>query len=281
MITRRGKGDFPKIYRPYRISEVYGQDEVTKIIGNGLDEGTLPHSIIFYGTSGTGKTTLSNIIAMGLNCEKGPTSEPCCECENCMPVVRNHSMAYRIHDAGAYTGIDYVRKARLDFQAAPLFGGENKVELFDECHRLSKEAQDALLRSVEDAKEDLYFIFCTTEPGKINPPLRNRCMQFGLTPLSFKHMWELLRDLCLDNDLKANPTVMERIIKEAEGMPRNALWEMQKAIRSGEFSDGQFQLNMEDRIKQIEDTFTKRSSKPDPDEVPKMSKVPETESESK
>ena len=91
-VKKRGNKDFHHCYRPCRISEVYGQDETKEVIRKGLDEDSLAHSILFYGVSGTGKTTLGRIIAMGLNCRQGPTSEPCCECESCILTMQGNGM---------------------------------------------------------------------------------------------------------------------------------------------------------------------------------------------
>ena len=149
MLTKRSKGDYPKAYRPCRISEVYGQEEVKHIIGRGLDEGNLAQSLIFYGVSGTGKTTIARIIAMGLNCEKGSTSEPCCECESCTAVLNGNSLAFQEFNGAYFTSIGHLRKETKNFDAYPLGGYPKKIILFDECHRISAKGQDLLLKEFE------------------------------------------------------------------------------------------------------------------------------------
>ena len=230
-VVRRGMGDFPKIYRPCRVSEVYGQDETKKIIVHGLNTGTLGHVLLFQGVSGTGKTTVGRIVAMGLNCEKGPTSEPCCECYACRTVLRGCSMAFTEYDAAYLSGVDGIRDRRQDFCWPPLFGGKNRIVLFDECHELSEKAQAALLKPTEDVPDHLYLIFCTT--GEILNTLQNRCQQFKFNPLSDGEMRALISDVRTSEKLNSDPAQLENIIIEAKGMPRNALFLLQKAAASG------------------------------------------------
>ena len=110
MLVKRGKGDLPKIYRPFTISEVYGQKQAKDLIRNGLDEGSLPNNLVFYGASGTGKTTCARIVAIGLSCEKGMTSKPCCECDSCYGVISGRGIfALNEYNAAHFTGIDHMR----------------------------------------------------------------------------------------------------------------------------------------------------------------------------
>jgi DNA polymerase III delta prime subunit len=254
-IVKRGRGDFPSIYRPCRISEVYGQEEVKNAIANGLNGETLSQVLLFYGVSGTGKTTLGRIIAMGLNCEKGPTSEPCCECEFCKAVLSGNSFAFQEFDAGHLSGVERMRKERQNFAAAPLGYEKNKIIVFDECHRLSEEAQSVLLKPTEDVLSQLYFIFCTTDYGKTLETLRNRCMQFEFRGLATDEIRRLLCDVCMFENLEADSGLLENIIPEAKGMPRNALFLLQKAVASGKLkslADGRSGLPKQEKQKTTE-----------------------------
>jgi DNA polymerase-3 subunit gamma/tau len=227
-VVRRGKGDFPHIYRPRRISEVYGQDKIKKVIAHGLDTGTLAHVLLFQGVSGTGKTTMGRIVAMGLNCEKGPTSEPCCECTSCRLTMNVNSFAVQEFDTAHLSGVEDIRRESGNFCAAPMGGEYYRIVIFDECHRLTPASQAVLLKRTEDVLDHLYFIFCTT--GEIIETLRNRCMQFKFNALSDEGMRALLVDVCASEKFDADPALLESIIKKAKGMPRNALLSLQEAV---------------------------------------------------
>ena len=224
--VKRGTGDFTLQYRPRRISEVYGQSEIKKYVAHGLDTGTLAHALLFQGVSGTGKTTMGRIVAMGLNCEKGPTSEPCCECYSCKATMNGNSFAFQEFDAAHLSGVETVREKVGDFYAAPMGGERCRVVLFDECHRLSTAAQAALLKHAEDVPWFLYYIFCTTK--EIIEPLRNRCMQFRFDVLPHDDIRALLLDVSASENLIVEPAQIESIIAEAKGMPRNALLLLQE-----------------------------------------------------
>ncbi len=232
-IVRRGNGDYPSIYRPCRISEVYGQDEAKLTIANCLDKGTLPHILLFQGVSGTGKTSIGRIIAMGLNCEKGSTSEPCGKCLFCKAVLNHNSFAFQEFNAGYFSGVDKMRKEIQNFDAASMGGERYKIILFDECQRLTQEAQAVLLKPTEDCHADLYFIFCTTDVKKMLDPLQNRCMQFEFKRLQPEELRRLLYDVCENENLEPDSDIIEEIMLEAEGMPRNALWLLQRAVGCG------------------------------------------------
>ncbi len=253
LITKRGQGDFHQVYRPCRISEVYGQDEIKEVVRKGLDEGSLPHAMLFYGVSGTGKTTLGRIIAMGLNCRKGPTSEPCCDCESCFLTMHGSSLSFLEKNAADFTGVDHVRKLKSDFACSPFCGDNKRIYLFDECHGLTKEAQNALLKDVEDPMDHLHFIFCSTEPKKMIDTLRNRCIEFEFKEVPDETMWELLFDIVMEENFKPNEAIMQEIIKQVNGKPRNALNELQKAIAAGKFE--KMSVPFEEIMKNAQERF--------------------------
>lgn len=232
MIVKRGKGDYPRIYRPLRVSELYGQQQAKRIIGRGLDEVSLPTTLLFHGISGTGKTTCARIVAMGLTCREKMTSEPCCECDSCKGVYGGggHFALYEFN-AAHFTGIDHMRNEAANFDCVPM-GFNKKIIVFDECHRLSREAQTLLLKVVEDGIPDTYFIFCSTDPENIIPTLRNRCVPVEFQKLQDEVIWELLVDVCKCERVKYAPEVLDKIVTKSEGMARNALHLLQKAVIS-------------------------------------------------
>jgi len=224
------KSDYPSKYRPRRVSEVYGQKNIRRVVAKGLDEGSLPNSLMFYGPSGTGKTSMSRIIAMGLSCLKGPSSEPCGECEVCSRVIRDCLLEYEEVNAAHVTGVDSLRDMRGKFQTAPWTPAQYKIFVFDECHRLSKEAQTLLLKEVEDGLHLIYFIFCSTDPDKILITLRNRCMPFEFTRIPPCEIRQLLHDVCQKERVEYIPEVLDEIVTESDGLARNALYLLQQKV---------------------------------------------------
>lgn len=235
MIIKRNRGDFAIVYRPWRISEIYGQEEIKEIIGRGLDERDLPRSMLFYGESGVGKTTFARIIAAGLNCRQcGPTSDPCLKCDSCKQAMNDNHFALMQINSAELTGIDHLREIRRDLDCAAMDGSKHKIVVFDECHRLSPAAQNLLLKVIEDSHPDNYFILCTTEPKRLLETLKNRCMPLEFKPIHEQVIFELLRDVCESERLKCANEILERIAQEAEGKARNALFLLQRAALRGE-----------------------------------------------
>lgn len=142
MIVKRGKGDFTQAYRPCRVSEMVGNDEVKKIIERAFKEKNVPHNFLFHGLSGTGKTTITRIIEMGLNCVEGPTCEPCCECNYCKRII-NRTGSLAVHEINAGEVLkDDLKKVLSEFDAynfGTFEGLDKNIFLVDECHGLTEE----------------------------------------------------------------------------------------------------------------------------------------------
>lgn len=232
MIVKRGNGDFSKIYRPYSPFELYGQEEIKNIIANTLEKETLGHAHLFHGASGTGKTSCARMIGMGLLCEHGLTSTPCCECYQCKSIMATGNPDFKEINFANDISINFMRYIMADFDYAP-FTARYKIYVFDECHMMKEAFQNMLLKKVEDIYDGVYLIFCSTNPDKIIEPLKNRCMSVEFQPIENDEMRRMLIDVCELEGISSKDGVMEQIIQEAQGLPRNALFLLQKAVNSG------------------------------------------------
>jgi len=242
LVVRRGDGDFTQIYRPCRISEMAGNDEARRIITNAFGQKRIPHSFLFHGLSGTGKTTMARIIEMGLNCKQGPTSEPCCECIYCRRIIaRKYTMA--VVELNSVEKLkDDLRELLKNFDAygngAALDDCRSSILLIDECHGLTDQQAQLFLKYVEDVSEHNYYIFCTTAPDQFLPTLRDRCaiiIEFKKVPA--QELMNLLINICYQEQLKPNEDVLRRIIEHSEGKPRVAVRELQQRYYAGDLEN--------------------------------------------
>ncbi len=153
-------------YRPGDFENILSQHHVTTTFKNAVKSGRISHSYLFCGPRGTGKTTTARVLAKALNCEKGPTPEPCGQCNVCKEITMGSSPDVFEIDAASNRGIDDIRDLRENVRYAPV-GGKYKIYIIDEVHRLTKEAFDALLKTLEEPPSHVIFIFATTEPQSL------------------------------------------------------------------------------------------------------------------
>jgi DNA polymerase-3 subunit gamma/tau len=232
MIVKRDGHDFPSSYRPCRISEVYGQNEIKEALKNWLKNGDLPRSLLFHGVSGTGKTTISRIIGRGLLCQEGPTSEPCCECDSCRRINIRSALAYEEITPVNCSSIPFMRDLCKRFSEWPM-EGKKQIWVFDESHNLSKKVEDLLSKEVEDCPDHNYFIFCSTKHNGMSETLRNRCVPFEFKGIPLADLINLLRDVCTIENVDSDDEILNKIANESKGMARNALHLLQKEIAGG------------------------------------------------
>jgi len=223
MIIKRGVGDLGKVYRPCTVKEMIGNQTIRNMLTTGIEKGTLPHSIMFTGPSGCGKTTAARIIALGMNCQEGRTANPCCKCSSCKATLDQNSFSV-IEVDGARTGnIDTMREILDSLPAAPMSGDKYKVLIIDEAHKLSDKSQSSLLKTLEDNMEHVYIILCTNEPNKLKDVTKNRCKIMQFNRLLDKEIYKLLSDVAEFEGMGYKKEILEYIVGESYGIPRQAL----------------------------------------------------------
>ena len=241
-VTATGSKDLNVVYRPYSLEEMIGNEENKRIIQAGLDNGTLPHTMLFTGPAGCGKTTMARIIAVGLNCESTdrPTSKPCLKCTSCKEIMSSNSVDVLEVNVGQTGGKGDVDKIVSDLPSAP-FRARYKVIIFDEAHKLTDAAQDLLLKPIEDGYEHVYYIFCTNHPEKLRTrkskkdgeAFLDRCYAMHFGPVASADILQLLKEVCDWEGVVPNEEVLIFLSDESAGIPRKALKWLRHVIDEG------------------------------------------------
>ncbi|BAU23855.1 DNA polymerase III subunit gamma/tau [Caldimicrobium thiodismutans] len=220
-------------YRPRRFSEVVGQSHVVKTLRNALRLGKLTHALLFSGIKGTGKTTIARIVAKALNCLNLQDGfEPCNECLNCQEINKGIFVDVLEIDAASNRGIDQVRELIETLKYAPA-RGRAKVYIIDEAHMLTKEAANALLKSLEEPPSHVYFILATTEPNRLPPTILSRCQRYDFRRLDLRTMVQFLKSISERESYAIESSALELIAKEAQGSMRDALSLLDQAMAYG------------------------------------------------
>ena len=208
-------------YRPQTPAEVLGQDHVVRALTGAIREGRLHHAFLFCGPRGTGKTSTARILAKMVNCELGPTAEPCGTCSQCVAVREGTHLDVVEIDAASHGGVEDARELREKAPTAPVQGRE-KVYIIDEAQRLSREAFDALLKLFEEPPPGVRFVLATTEPHKMPATIVGRCQRFDFRRLTLEDLSALLIRIAGDEGVTLDPVAAAAIARQAEGSARDA-----------------------------------------------------------
>jgi DNA polymerase III subunit gamma/tau len=208
-------------WRPQKFSELIGQEHIVRTLSNAIELDRVSHAFLFSGTRGVGKTTTARILARVLNCEKGPTIEPCGTCSLCMEITKGNCIDVQEIDGASNNGVSEVRDLIDNVQYATS-SARYKVYIIDEVHMLSKSAFNALLKTLEEPPPRVIFIFATTELIKIPETILSRCQCFEFKPLSNAQITKQLELICGQEEIEIDAKGLVEISKVGAGSMRDA-----------------------------------------------------------
>jgi len=224
---------FARKYRPQGFDDVVGQEHITRTLKNAVRTGRVAQAYLFCGSRGIGKTTMARILAKALNCKDGPTTEPCGECESCRRIANGDDMDVIEIDGASNRRIEDVRELR---QKASVAAARSRFKIYyiDEVHMLTKEAFNALLKTLEEPPSHVKFIFSTTETEKIPETITSRCQRFDFRRLSDADVVRWLEEVCAREGLKVEEGGLAAIARAARGSMRDALGTLDQLAAFGD-----------------------------------------------
>ena len=216
-------------YRPQNFSELIGQEHVQRTLSNAIEKNRIAHGYIFSGQRGTGKTTVARILARCLNCIHGPTPNPCGVCSSCIEIAASNSVDVIEIDAASNRGINEMREIRENVRYRPA-RDRYKVFIIDEAHQITKEAFNALLKTLEEPPEWVVFILCTTEAYEIPNTIASRCQHFTFRSVDFAEIVNRMKYIAEQEGIEADEEVLSVVAQAGEGSVRDALSALDQAI---------------------------------------------------
>jgi len=209
-------------WRPQRFADLTGQDVIVRTLKNALSSNHLAHAYLMTGIRGVGKTTISRLMAMAVNCTQIKDGEPCGTCESCKSIAKGNNLDVQEMDAASHTGVDDIREI-LDGVRYPPTSLRIKVYIIDEAHMLSKSAFNALLKTLEEPPENVLFILATTESDKLPITVRSRCQRFDLRRLNVDEISDYLAYVLEEEGIHAEADALQIISRASDGSVRDAL----------------------------------------------------------
>jgi DNA polymerase III subunit gamma/tau len=221
-------------YRPQRFSEIVGQEAIVTTLKNAIHLRQVAQCYLFCGSHGTGKTSIARILSKALNCLNLQEGEPCCQCTCCQEIAGGYSLDVLEIDGASHRGIDDIRSLNDTVHYVPSRGAY-KIYIIDEAHMLTKEAFNALLKTLEEPPKHVKFFLATTEIHKVLPTIVSRCQKFDLQSISFPIMVHKLKNILQDRGIAFEEQALERIASLSGGSLRDAEMLLDQVLCFGQF----------------------------------------------
>lgn len=224
-------------WRPQSFEDVVGQEHVTHTLQNAIRAHRVAHAYLFTGVRGVGKTTAARILAKALNCEKGPTEKPCNECSQCHEITQGSCIDVLEIDGASNRGIDEIRQIIENVRYQPA-RCRFKIYIIDEVHQVTKDAFNALLKTLEEPPPSVKFILATTEPHRLPETILSRCQRYDFRRISLREMITRLGAIAKSEGLKITDGALVLLAREADGSMRDAQSLLEQVLAGAEPFDG-------------------------------------------